>query len=205
LADGKIDVPEAREVARLIQSVLREWSKRNVPQRTPSNSEIVASSIGSFDMNSARIPSIPIQLSIPSHSEESVVYRVDLVGPSCDCPDFMSKRAKLPTGDLSRCCKHIMEGYTKLRPEIGWPGWLDAFFDAGIRPSPDQKWHVVRMLGEHALMSSANKGWVNLYTHDSDGNMKFGYNISERRWAYGTEPKYAKSIADHILQTHRSS
>jgi hypothetical protein len=201
LTDGKIDLHEAGEVARLIQSVLREWSRRNAPPKTPSVSEVVASAIGSFDIASPRLPSIPIQMQIRSHSDESVVYRVDLAGPSCECPDFNPQRSKLPPGNLSRCCKHILEAFSKVRPEIGWPGWLDAFIEFGVRPNPEQKWQVARMLDEHALLSSANKGWVNLYTHDSNGNAKFGYNISERRWSYGKEPKYASSIAKHILQS----
>jgi hypothetical protein len=187
-ADGKMERSEAVQVARLIQSVRREWARRKASQSAPTVYELA------FDPTTPKIPSIPTRLSIPSESDDDVSYEVDFTGPTCDCPDFKAGRAKLPVGHISRCCKHIMEGYSRLRPEDGWPVWFDAFIEQGIRPNPKLQWAVVPVGNFYALVSSPMKGWGNVYIQDDSGNNQFGYNISEDRWSYDTAPQGASKL-----------
>lgn len=193
-ADGKIDRSEAVQVARLIQSVRRERARRNAGNRTPTVSELVLSSIANFNFAVPKLPSIATRLSIPSESDDSLSYEVDLAGPTCDCPDFKAVRGKLPIGHVSRCCKHIIDGYSRLRPQDGWPGWFDAFIEQGIRPNPKLEWTVVPIGEFFALVSSPMKGWGNVYLQDDSGNEQFGYNVSEDRWSYDNPPPGATKL-----------
>jgi len=197
-ADGKLERSEAVQVARLIQATRREWAKRKAVRNAPTVDELVLTSLAGFDVTTPKLPLISIGLKIPSESDDSVSYNVDFTGPTCTCPDFTSARSKLPLGLVSRCCKHIIEGYSRLTPEDGWPGWFDAFIEEGIRPNPKLQWEVVPVGKFHALVSSPMKGWGNVYLQDDSGNNQFGYNVSEDRWSYDNQPPAASKLATAI-------
>ena len=150
-ADGKIEKAEAFHVAKLVQRVRREWARQN--------SLASPSVVEAFDKTEAKLPIISQGLPIPSFSRPDQIYEVEFEGPSCTCPDFAPNRSKLPKSHISRCCKHLMKGYSEIRPKEGWPSWLDSFFEAGFRPFPKQQWKVVTIEDCNYLISSAEPEW----------------------------------------------
>ncbi len=215
LADGKIEENEARDVANLIQSIRREWIRKNVivappvvESRTIVAPPIVAPPIAGspvFHIEQARLPSIPFQVLVPSGSEADVAYAIDLTGPTCTCPDFLSERSKLPKGDLSRCCTHVLQAFAQVRPKDGWTGWLDSFLELGIRPHPKTKWAVVKPDKDFVLISSAPQEWANVYLHSRSANERFGYSVIDGRWSYGTAPKNAAKLVAAIRKLNASA
>ncbi len=199
-ADGKIDQSEARQVGRLIQKVRREWAREHALSGTTPVADTVNEKSGEFDDSTPKLPSINSHLNVASFSEPDVIYDVDFNGPSCSCPDFKSYRQQLPLGHISRCCKHIMQAYSEIRPSNGWPSWLDPFLEAGFRPNPKQEWNVCKSTNCNYLVSSANRGWGNVYALINDQTEKYGYNIDEDRWSYGNEPDSAEVLAQAIRE-----
>ena len=214
-ADGKIEENEAREVANLIQSVRRVWIRKNTVVAPPivGSSRVVAPPIvappivGSpvFLIEQARLPAIPIQVIVSSSSEADVEYSIDLTGPTCTCPDFLSERSKLPKGDLSRCCKHVLQAFAQVRPKDGWTGWLDSFLELGIRPHPKTKWAVVKPGKDFVLISSAPQEWANVFLYSGSENERFGYSVNDSRWSYGTPPKNAAKLVAAIHKLNASA
>ena len=123
-ADGKTTKTEARQLARLLI-------------------EFASQTARTFDLSRPKLPAIPFSTRIRSHTTRGVFYEVDLGVPTCTCPDFSSIRHRLPTGHLTRCCKHIFGAYAQLEPSEGWPGWLRSFLGLAWAPHPKQEWDVL--------------------------------------------------------------
>jgi hypothetical protein len=90
--------------------------------------------------------------------------------------------------------------YSQLEPDVGWPGWLGAFLDFAWTPHPGQDWIVLEGTQNLILASTAPNGWANVFVDDGGGYDRYGYNISEQRWAYGIGPNESKRITGAILQ-----
>jgi hypothetical protein len=132
LADGKIEKSEAQAVGQLIQKVRREWARENAITGAKPRTSTIEVALVNFDDRQPRLPSIETSLNVASFSEPDLVYEIDFSGPSCSCPDFKSYRQHLPAGHISRCCKHIMQGYSELRPKDGWPSCLTRSWRLGF-------------------------------------------------------------------------
>ena len=91
-----------------------------------------------------------------------------------------------------------MQGYSQVRPEAGWPDWLDSFLEAGFRPLPNQAWAIVESDQVNFLVSSAAPDWGNVYAKIDGENQKYSYHVSEKRWAYDHEPQAAQTLAETI-------
>lgn len=196
-SDGSIDKAEALQVGNLIQKTRREWARDHAQNAAPDD-DMIPGAVRKFDDTTPRLPSIETILQIESFNEADITYEVDLTGPSCSCPDFSTYRSALPSGHISRCCKHIMQAYAEVRPPDGWPSWLDPFFEAGFRPLPSQQWSVFKTPAGNYLVSSENRSWGNVYASSGGNNQKYGYNVDEDRWSYGNEPPEAEMLASGI-------
>jgi hypothetical protein len=135
---------------------------------------------------------------------------VDLNGPTCTCPDFRSYRVGLPTGHLTRCCKHIFDAYAQLEPVEGWSGWLDSFLEVACPPHPHQNWRVVTIgqgwLGMRTalvLISSAPSDWANVFAPSNGIYERYGYNVKQHRWAYEIEPAQGEKIGKAVVAFSR--
>ncbi len=199
LLDDKVNKIELRKVSTLLRGIQKEWAIRQ-NQQAQQDAVAKATAIAkAFDLSCAHLPSIPITLSIASHSERGVVYSVDLTGPSCNCPDWKSNRSTLAIGDPTRCCKHVFDAFSRVRPPSGWPGWLEAFFEEGWRVHPSVRWRVLDVFGLLVLASTAPVDWANVFAPWGNvGYQRFGYSVPQRRWAYNKEPLNADSIAKAI-------
>ena len=202
--DGKIERSEAERVGRLIQKVRREWSREHAMSGSKLDQSVLDNVITKFDIGQPKLPVIEneIEVSLPSESvpvsASATVYQVDFSTPSCSCHDFKSNRQQLPEGHISRCCEHIMQGYSQIRPDDGWPSWLDSLLEAGFRPLPDQSWAIVESDACNFLVSSADPDWGNVYANIDRENQKYSYHILEKRWAYDIVPNDALALIETI-------
>lgn len=197
-SDGKVTKTELRQLGRVLVRIRKESVKRASQQAHDRVLEMVADACSNFDMAHPRLLSIPCTLQIRSHSEPGLLYEVNLEHPTCDCPDWLTQRQRLPVGHITRCCKHVLDAYRHLRPRTGWPGWLAPFLDDGWPPHPHTEWLLADAGGLYALVSTAPKGWANVYVASGNGHGRYGYNIHEDRWAYGEEPPGGDYLAEII-------
>lgn len=197
-ADGKITKTEARQLARLIQQIRKEWGKRQEEQAFASASEMAKEAVRHFDLTQPRLPTIPFTAKIKSHTDKRVTYEVNLSGPSYTCPDWRKYRNQLPPSHLSRCCKHIFDAYSQFEPPQKWPGWLRSFFDLAWTPHPQEQWAVLHVDSGLVLVSNAPKGWANVFASDRGPYDRFGYSVIEDRWAYGIEPPNGDRISKAV-------
>lgn len=200
-ADGKVNKTELRSISRLLLRIRKDWAKRQKEEAAERMNEFVASAAANFDLRYAQLPSIPLVVQIKSHSQKSLKYQVDLSGPSCTCPDWIGGRKRVPLGHLTRCCKHVINAYGQIEPDSGWPGWLGAFFDFSWPPHPNQSWFVIEVGNSFALVSSATKGWANVFVEADGSYDRFGYNVEERRWSYGIAPPGCRQILKTFLES----
>jgi hypothetical protein len=190
-------------MARLIVQIRKEAAKREAEEAFAQAVEVASLTVRSFDVTRPRLPSIPFSSRAQSHTSRGVFYEIDLSGPACTCPDFLSYRYRLPTGHLTRCCKHIFTTYAQVKPVGGWPSWLGAFMRLAWTPHPQKEWLVVnnrpgwfvfQARPNLVLISSPPNGWADVFAPDDGQYDRYGYNVAEDRWAYNIQPRDADRI-----------
>ena len=129
----------------MLLQIRKEAAKREAEQQVAQAIEIASETARTFDLTRPQLLAIPFSTRIRSHTRKSEFYEVNLSGPTCSCPDFRSFRHKLPTGHLSRCCKHVFDAYAQLDPSAGWPGWLRSFLELAHPPHPKHEWDVLKI------------------------------------------------------------
>ena len=169
LLDGRVNKAELKKISTLLRRVQKEAVTRSEEKVQQDASASATRAASELDLLLAKLPSIRVTLRVRSHSEKDVVYDVDLTGPSCTCPDWRTWRSDLPAGDLTRCCKHTFGAFSRLRPESGWPGWLDAFLEQGWRADPQTRWRVLEVSGRRVLASTAPREWANVFAPGAAG------------------------------------
>jgi hypothetical protein len=129
-------------------------------------------------------------------SDGTRYYTVNLLDYTCTCPAFLEVHSAAPQRDFGRLCKHICfalnqpEILTLLNPiclamvkeGFGiYPGRLDR----------DSNGNVIYVTGING------KGWLNVFAlkrKDGKAYYRFGYNVNEGRWAFGSRPKINEEI-----------
>jgi hypothetical protein len=204
-ADGVTSPRELHRLARILISIQRRWAKR---LRSEISAVITGESVPEVlptNLHDVRLPNVTGRYRIPSRSGAGKFYDVDLSGPTCSCPDWLSWRACLPVGHLTRCCKHVFDAYAKFTGGKEVHGWLAAFLDNGWPAHPGAEWHVLTTdLDEVLFCSPSESGWANVYAKEGAQYARFGFNVYEDRWAYGSEPYAALTIADAIMSNRRT-
>lgn len=197
-ADGSVNKRELHRLARILVSVQREWARHPKTEISPVTEEAIPT-LTQAEIDDARLPSLSGKFRVPSQSNPNTFYEVDLVGPSCTCPDWRSRRSRLPKGDLTRCCKHVLHVYATLPRRGARDGWLYAFADNGWPAHPTAEWHLMTLGSDKVLFCTASaKGWANVFAKEAGEYSRFGYNVDEARWAYGSKPEGAREIAHAI-------
>lgn len=187
--DGKLEPDEARQIARLLETVLKDWKRIRAKPQENTVGQVIELALKKFDHSRPSLPSLPLAVEIDSVSEKGVKYKVNLRDPSCNCPDFTAKRQNLPPHHVSRCCKHILQAYNDITPKSGWPGWFAAYVEHAMRPAPCQLWRILTGADYSSLVSSPSRGWANIYINKSGVLKKYGYNVEDERWSWGDAPE----------------
>lgn len=198
-ADGSVSKRELHRLARILVSVQREWPKR-ITTKVATASAKALPQIVYREASEPRLPSLKFGAKIPSRTEAGVFYKVDLTGPSCSCPDWRGRRSRLPAGHLTRCCKHVFDAFAQLPQGLPTADWLEAFVELAWPASPGTEWQLITINSHPVLYSSASdKGWANCFARDGSGYERYGYNVEEGRWAYGSQPKSAWAISEAMV------
>jgi hypothetical protein len=195
-ADGKVTVTELRRLTVLLRSIHKEWTKIQRDESTQRAHRQVEELAARMPPSEPKLPSIQLLVQIKSHTDRDVRYDVDLSGPSCTCPDWRGCRYNLPTGHLTRCCKHIFDAYSQIVPRGSWPGWIGAYIASGWIVSPKTEWSLIPS-GRITWLVSTPGGeneWMNFYAQENDSYERFGYSLAEERWSYGIAPSSAKEL-----------
>lgn len=197
-ADGSASLRDLHRLKRLLISIQREWAKRNVRSSCREDNSLARSS--AEDIHDVRLPSLECTMTVPSRTTPGVAYDVDLAGPSCSCPDWRGRRARLPQGDFSRCCKHVFDAYATLPRTAQSDQWLLAFLDNGWPSHPKAKWELLTIPPAPVLFCTpVDEGWANVFAKDGEEYSRFGYNPAEDRWAYNSKPQNAAVIVDAMI------
>jgi hypothetical protein len=197
-ADRAVVSRELHRLARVLTSVQREWARHPETNICATSNHSVID-LSQLKIDEVRLASFNAKFSVPSQSEPSRFYEVDLNGPSCTCPDWCTWRSNLPVGDLTRCCKHILSVYARLVRPAKTDNWLLAFIANAWPAHPGTSWHLMTVESGKVLFCSASaRGWSNVFAMADGSYTRFGYNVEEERWAYGVEPLFANAIAAAI-------
>ncbi|MEY2484356.1 MAG: hypothetical protein QOH39_4 [Verrucomicrobiota bacterium] len=197
-ADGTANSRDLHRLARLLISVQRAWARRPQTAITLISSH-VSPRISTDKIDDVRLPTLHGRFRVPSQSEPGLSYEVDLDRPTCNCPDWRNRRSRLPQGDLTRCCKHILHILARLVDPAVTDNWLVAFIENGWPSHPGAQWHLLDHNGTKALFCTASEqGWANIFAMQGERYERFGFNTLEGRWAYGIEPEGSASIESAI-------
>lgn len=194
-ADRKISNREAKDLRDLILIIRKQWG---APDITVSKKQCEVD----FELYSPYLPKIPLAYDIKSHSRTGVSYHVSLETVSCECPDFRGQRERLEPRHLGRCCKHVFDAF-RCVPVKTWPSWLHAFLENSFPPHPNQEWKIFKMRDSPVLLGLPVGDWANAFAPAAEGYSRFGYNVSDHRWAYGIEPEGAEEIASQLEGSRR--
>ncbi|MEG6505875.1 hypothetical protein [Nitratidesulfovibrio sp. 1201_IL3209] len=157
-----------------------------------------------------------MRITCKSSTDADVQYTLDVNNQTCTCPDWSKRRSAYPKNNPCRLCKHLNVFFEETG--VALPAALKpfedmichfAFDDSGIPIGEKTEALVIghpdgafEPVGHLAVRKSMDSEWVNIYTSSLD----YGYNIVERRWAYGNEPEFAQDLLDNmdILKPDRS-
>ena len=134
---------------------------------------------------------------VPSFSDSKKSYTVNLNEMTCTCASF-SKQMHLPSSLLSRCCKHILHVLFLNGALKSTDSWMFAIRDSANH-LPDRAWLIDLESASPVLVTAeAGNEWINVLAHTvrskeriktaSGPIERFGWNISEKRWSYGSGP-----------------
>lgn len=139
-------------------------------------------------------------ITVASHTDASQEYALDITALSCTCPDWIKRRKDQPPNHPSRLCKHLTE-YLGRRP-VRIPEVLRPYQD--IIKKQGNAARGMPVAGEDCAVDYGdNKGnaymieasvdsypWVSI----NIGSVRYGYNVDERRWAYGNKPVEVRAL-----------
>ncbi|MGZ4983228.1 MAG: hypothetical protein ACXWFY_03785 [Chthoniobacterales bacterium] len=204
-ADGTVNRSELQRLARLLVRLTREGRLAAQERKSPVP-KIAVPTFSSGLTSGARLPNVDATIQVPSWRELGVVFAVNLTGPKCSCPEWRGRRSHLPFGHLTRCCKHVFAAYAQLQRAPQADDWLLAYIDYGWPAHPRTDWDLLTVEREKVLISNAaNKGWANVFAKEDEEYKRFGYNLEEHRWAYGSEPRWSWVITDAIRSLEEGS
>lgn len=203
-ADAKLTTAELQEIGRLLISIHKEWivdADANMEPAPPVSPE----GLQKLDLTQPLLPLIPWKTRARSRTDKSACYEVDLSKPSCTCPDWQHDRSHFPIGHLGRCCRHVLFAYSRVHPPTGWPSWMQAFLGHQWTPHPCKQWMVIRCGSALVLASTAPIDWADVFAPHVGEYERFGYHITENRWAYGSEPAESEYIRNRIITATRAA
>ena len=134
-------------------------------------------------------------IDVQSSTEPGKVYEVRLKKLTCTCPDYKQRATMYEHGELGRICKHLQKALLEA-DAIRDPAQKAAIAD----PNSNRHGTCLTIDGAIALHNES-RGWFNVYTPDSDGDIKrYGFQLAERRWARKEVPPNGEHIASVIVE-----
>ncbi len=127
-------------------------------------------------------------------------YAINLHRYTCTCPDFIERRAHRPVGDLGRSCKHLRDAVLSLDVNAFGDELTRVIFKSPHGPY-DMIWFAQDSLGNVvAVCIVIDKPWMNIFAKKGGRGPyeRFGFHISEERWAYNYAPENAAEILEMV-------
>lgn len=197
--DGQLTADELTGLQELISSIEAQAAAKAAanPETTP---EVSTSSLPPpiASKEGFELPQADAKAMIRSSTGEGE-YEVHLNGPTCTCPDWLEHRASKPPGSPARACKHVVEALfqfgTYRHCSAAMLGVLENCQRRMKGTYPEEDYLSVWIKGQHFVLSCSSGDWVNLIEVCEGGlSHRYGYNMAERRWAYGESPKGARPL-----------
>ena len=121
-------------------------------------------------------------------------FTVNLFTMTCTCQDFQAKHKDYPPNHLNRICQHLKDAIDKPLVE------KDPFLRKVIihfYNKPEHYFYYFDFDEKHVLYFTESSNWINIITeHNPD--IKYAYNIVEKRWSSAGIPDKAKSLISEI-------
>jgi len=191
-ADGRIVAAEVARIGGLLIQIEQEWVTRH--GALPNNT-----AVGPFTHLPAQLPTLPFDWSVLVDGQRE---RVNLTTQTCSCDEYFRERSRFPMGHFSRCCVHMARAMAELKPDQGWPTWLDALIvdcdTRGRGTAVTADWSLIAVPGGPALVSSGSKQWLSVFAPRGQAYGRFGYSLSEKRWSFSLAPDAGPTIAAAI-------
>lgn len=136
---------------------------------------------------------------LASFTDPSVTYVLTPGEASCTCPDWQKRRAGISSENPGRVCKHLACWYAANPCDV--PPFLSDFktMISWSVKSPILRGFPCGEACRHGIIGKvpyvlgverAKFPWVNVFV----GTSRHGFNLEERRWAYGKKPPNAAEL-----------
>ena len=203
--DGVLDEDEVNGLQGLIATIESKVAAKNrlfpdnPADESPQLAFVISAGIDQF-----KLPQVTRQTTVRSSSgyEE---YSIDMAGPTCTCPDWINRRRGKPEGSLGRACKHIVRTVFDigLFRQCATPIWavLNHCQSRGGGTGPNDEYVMIEVKKRQFVASYGNGDWVNVIEIRGEDSERFGYNLVQKRWAYGESPKGARGLRAAIHET----
>ncbi len=193
-ADDVVTVDEMNELGkrlRDLEKVCETVSTEDIP-------EGFSETYQSLEETEFILPLINKTILIEGRGEAKPRYLADLRSHSCDCQDWFKRRKDLPKRSPGRMCKHLLQAFGMSQPtdsddDEPWPKpfvqLIQGLLDCGIDAAAAAYWRKLVWNDISCIVGWGGSDWCSIYQRDRQGTFeRFGYNRTERRWAYGEIP-----------------
>ena len=92
---------------------IRKRADQEVYEQPTNRQLVIEGDVEEYFILSQLPKSFDKKISIESETTNDLKYDVNLYGLTCDCPDFIKRRADLQQNDIHRICKHIKTAMDK--------------------------------------------------------------------------------------------
>ena len=203
--DGVLDSNEVSGLQTLIASIEREVAaKRVAALETTAEESARPPSKTVVALDPFNLPQVSHRTTVRSSSGFGE-YSIDMIGPTCTCPDWTERRRDLLQGSIGRACKHIVSiifqlGLYRQFPEPFWAVLNSCHLRSG-GTGPNDEYVMIEVKDRRFVACYGNGDWVNVVEIRGGDCDRFGYNLVQKRWAYGESPKGARGLRAAIHET----
>ncbi len=184
-----------------LEKIERECSR--VAELPADDGEVI--SLDSMRIEELLLPDLDKTIDVLSE-EAGRAYTVNLHRQSCNCPGWPASRSKYKTGDIRRCCTHMIEAYLQAIEEGDLQDCSPVFHALmedrarrGRSLDPNFTWRLVKIKMRPHLIIHASKGWCYVYAPSENSTFsRYAFEVDERRWAFGHVPGSAKAIETYL-------
>lgn len=202
--DGRIpSLADREEVHTDLELIEREYVRVVAPERDDKP----ALPLDSIRTELLKLPKIDRSVVIEC-VEIGKEVTVDLWHQSCNCPNWNDYRARLKTGDVRRCCVHMVEAYHLAIEEGNVPDCQPAFQELmadrarrGRSIDAHAEWKLVKIRMRPHIVIYGHRAWNYVYAPDEGASYsRFAYHSDEQRWSFGRARSNAKTIELFIAE-----
>lgn len=198
--DGKLSDEEMETLGKMLLQIEQEvqesdehtvWIEAPKPE-TPS-----------YDMAELKAPSIKGKV-VKGKNAAGEKYVANLETLSCTCEDWKAKRETLPSDSPGRLCSCLVAELNKEKeslPEVNavFSWLLGERTQRGKGTHPVEFWNLIVMDEGTALVTFGSSKWAHVLVPIEEAVYeRFGFNFSDRRWAYNRKPFGFQPVKEYI-------